>query len=175
MGRNLACGIAGRIEISNNKSWYCNKLDIKKEKSSILNELGKNLDLDFYNIRCNKGSIILDIKMDKVKESLYELLCEMNNYMKINTMFSEMLEDKDADMEDYLEPDDIYFFSPRILLSKYENYLDIKIDMYTMNLWIDCNRIDIEDETSVCELLTKFSRNTFKTKLSKTLVYYILG
>jgi len=77
----------------------------------------------------------------------------------------------DTNIIEYL-PYDNFRYS---LLGNYESYAKLDVEMYFIPIWMDYDKTICEDSSRLLYLLNTFSRQHLKSKLSKSLLFYIMG
>jgi len=96
MGRNLACGIATKIQLYK-KGGFENE----SKKSGLLEELKKSIDLDFYDIEEYEDGYVLNLKKEAFDNNIHDLIKEISPYISgdhlLWSYFDKKLKEKGLD------------------------------------------------------------------------------
>jgi len=204
MGTFLASGIATKIYITKKKDYWSSNYDIYKEKDKIFNILNQMIDVSYYEITEYEDGFKLEIKKEIVEQNIHELIKEVSLNMDCKHFFffnlckygaeykninlnnfninnypitmekvpeSNQYRLNDTNIIEYL-PYDNFRYS---LLGNYESYAKLDVEMYFIPIWMDYDKTICEDSSRLLYLLNTFSRQHFKSKLSKSLLFYIMG
>lgn len=197
MGRNVSAGILTNIEIVKKNNHYSSaNFDLKKEINNVLKEINKMVDITAYDIKEDEDGFILKLKQEYLKENFYDLFTEMT---KINNEYGRFYNCLNSEEKFPIEKEKIdisideeneyqlhygeekssnfYIFYPLfwILSAKSKLYDDVSISGSILPIWVDIDKIDGEDETSILWIMNMMKNKFFKSKLSKCLIFEIIG
>lgn len=177
----------------------CN--NITNDKDKILEEIGKYIDLEDYNVIVYENAIELKLNKEIFNENIHEFIKEMESS---TACYRDLFYNHDLPLEDFTkekyelklcEYDENYTYKDEEekenLKGEYylkcdnddiryeESYypdiwlLEGKYRMYSkkIKLWYDPN--DIEDGGYIIPVLNTYKKNYYKNKLGNDLIYYV--
>lgn len=200
MGRYLGASIPTKLVIRKRKDSF-SKIDIIKEQDKIYDKLNQYIDLTFYYVAYGEDEIYFKLNEEKANKYLKELLEEINsimnldNYLFYNLYREEDIEEQfkfdnttikvakdDNDSVYYLtnDKDDKYlgevyacFDGAPWLFDLEDDFSGIRATMKVVTLWINFEKFFSEDESKLLQLMNKFAKSYFKSKLSRVMIFHI--
>lgn len=201
MGRYLAASIPTQLFIKKKSERFAN-LDLVKDKEKILNQINKYIDLSFYDIEGNEEQIHLKLIEEKANKYLKELLEEINPILDLDYYLQYCLFDREDNaklqydnivIKKDIKPNDIDYYMTAgkhkceieedwactdgapWLFDLEDEFKLIGVRMFSIHIWLDFPKYFGENENKMLLLLNKFSKNYFKSELSKVMIFNIFG
>lgn len=201
MGRYLAASIPTQLFIKKKSERFAN-LDLVKDKEKILNQINKYIDLSFYDIEGNEEQIHLKLIEEKTNKYLKELLEEINPILDLDYYLQYCLFDREDNaklqydnivIKKDIKPNDIDYYMTAgkhkceieedwactdgapWLFDLEDEFKLIGVRMFSIHIWLDFPKYFGENENKMLLLLNKFSKNYFKSELSKVMIFNIFG
>lgn len=201
MGRYLAASIPTQLFIKKKSERFTN-LDLVKDKEKILNQINKYIDLSFYDIEGNEEQIHLKLIEEKANKYLKELLEEINPILDLDYYLQYCLFDREDNaklqydnivIKKDIKPNDIDYYMTAgkhkceieedwactdgapWLFDLEDEFKLIGVRMFSIHIWLDFPKYFGENENKMLLLLNKFSKNYFKSELSKVMIFNIFG
>ena len=201
MGRYLAASIPTQLFIKKKSERFAN-LDLVKDKEKILNQINKYIDLSFYDIEGNEEQIHLKLIEEKANKYLKELLEEINPILDLDYYLQYCLFDREDNaklqydnivIKKDIKPNDIDYYMTAgkhkceieedwactdgapWLFDLEDEFKLIGVRMFSIHIWLDFPKYYGENENKMLLLLNKFSKNYFKSELSKVMIFNIFG
>lgn len=106
MGRYISGGVAVKLRISKQKKYYSfSKCDLVENRTEILEQLNRYIDVSKYRIVEYDDGFELNIDEDYVEKNIYDLVKEINPLLNCDSYFLYNLLDKDykRDLSEFSE------------------------------------------------------------------------
>ncbi len=202
MGRYLANGVLTQFSVKRVKrSFYDENYNLEKELDNVLKEMNKMIDTSNYELTAKeKDYYVFSLKSTFFEENIHELIKETSKMTlpNVNDFYTNGFNEKLVESENFAKQ-----FPFKAKIDKNGEYsikmrdeeirLDFPFDPFywmiredillrnimvrgeTLLLWCDDSKYVGEDETAMLEIINTMKRKYYKSKLSKSLIYYISG
>lgn len=205
MGRYTECVILTTLVIRRKKpqwfSEYDEEFDFKKQLDNIKRNLDGIIDTSKYDVKVNKNGIVFNLKLNFINDIIYDLLKELDPFLTVRCFIEELYGREIASNIDFNSPDlnkkyplicnkdDCYKFQideSEVSENDYfcdlewlinDEYLsdNISISAGMIIIWSDFWKYIGESEYNLMRIINIMKGSYFKSKLSKSLLFAVIG